>query len=82
MYRSTEKLRAHDVPAYAEVDAGYFEEKEVSLVLALLAVIDNAHQDIPLAAVLHSMVWEMTAADLLIRYTIFGVSFNVSKMHI
>ena len=34
---SVEKLRAHDVPAYAEVDAGYFEEKEVSLVLALLA---------------------------------------------
>ena len=59
-----EKLRAHDIPAYAEADAGYFEEKEVSLVLALLAVIDNAHQDIPLAAVLHSMVGGMTAADL------------------
>ena len=59
-----EKLRAHDVPAYAEVDAGYFEEKEVSLVLALLAVIDNAHQDIPLAAVLHSMIGGMTAEEL------------------
>lgn len=59
-----EKLRAHDIPAYAEADAGYFEEKEVSLVLALLAVIDNAHQDIPLAAVLHSMIGGMTAKDL------------------
>ena len=59
-----EKLRAHDIPAYAEADAGYFEEKEVSLVLALLAVIDNAHQDIPLAAVLHSMIGGMTAEDL------------------
>ncbi len=59
-----EKLRAHDIPAYAEADAGYFEEKEVGLVLALLAVIDNAHQDIPLAAVLHSMVGGMTAEDL------------------
>ena len=59
-----EKLRAHDIPAYAETDAGYFEEKEVSLVLALLAVIDNAHQDIPLAAVLHSMIGGMTAGEL------------------
>ncbi len=59
-----EKLRAHDIPAYAEADAGYFEEKEVSLVLALLAVIDNAHQDIPLAAVLHSMIGGMTAENL------------------
>ena len=59
-----EKLRAYDIPAYAEVDAGYFEEKEVSLVLALLAVIDNAHQDIPLAAVLHSIIGNMTAEDL------------------
>ena len=59
-----EKLRAHDIPAYAEADAGYFEEKEVSLILALLAVIDNAHQDIPLAAVLHSMIGDMTAEEL------------------
>ena len=59
-----EKLRSHDIPAYAEVDAGYFEEKEVGLVLALLAVIDNAHQDIPLAAVLHSIIGGMTAEEL------------------
>lgn len=59
-----EKLRAADIPAYAEVDAGYFEEKEVSLTLALLAVIDNAHQDIPLAAVLHSMIGGMNADEL------------------
>ena len=59
-----EKLRAYDIPAYAETDVGYFEAKEVSFVLALLAVIDNAHQDIPLAAVLHSMIGEMTAEEL------------------
>ena len=59
-----EKLREADIPAYAEADAGYFEEKEVSLILALLAVIDNAHQDIPLAAVLHSMIGDMSAEEL------------------
>ena len=59
-----EKLREAEIPAYAEADAGYFEEKEVSLTLALLAVIDNAHQDIPLAAVLHSIIGDMSAEEL------------------
>ncbi len=59
-----EKLRGYDIPAYAESNTGYFEAREVSLMLALLDVIDNAHQDIPLAAVLHSMIGDMTADDL------------------
>ncbi len=59
-----EKLRMYDIPAYAEVDTGYFEEKEISLMLSLLSIIDNAHQDIPLAAILHSMIGKMTAEDL------------------
>ena len=59
-----EALRAHDIPAYAEADAGYFAETEVRLMLSLLTVIDNAHQDIPLAAVLRSAVVGMTAEEL------------------
>lgn len=59
-----EAFRAAQVPAYAAVDAGYFEEVEIGLVLALLSVIDNAHQDIPLAAVLHSAIGGMDAKEL------------------
>lgn len=59
-----EVLRNYGVPAYAAADAGYFEEIEVRLMLSLLSVIDNAQQDIPLAAVLHSPIGEMTAEEL------------------
>lgn len=59
-----EAFRAADVPAYAAIDGGYFSEVEVGLVLALLSVIDNAHQDIPLAAVLHSPIVGMKAEEL------------------
>ncbi|MFC2528055.1 MAG: hypothetical protein ACFNVQ_03135, partial [Campylobacter sp.] len=33
---------------------GYFEAQEIQLLLALLSVIDNPEQDLPMAAVLHS----------------------------
>lgn len=59
-----EAFRVAQVPAYAAVDAGYFEEVEIGLILALLSVIDNAHQDIPLAAVLHSSIGGMDANEL------------------
>ncbi|MBQ7516688.1 MAG: helicase-exonuclease AddAB subunit AddA [Schwartzia sp.] len=59
-----EALQLRGVPAYASVDAGYFQEIEVQRMLALLAVIDNARQDIPLAAVLHSPIGGMTAEEL------------------
>ena len=59
-----EVLRNYGVPAYAAADAGYFEEIEVRLMLSLLSVIDNAQQDIHLAAVLHSPMVEMTAEEL------------------
>lgn len=59
-----ETLRTNDIPAYASVDAGYFEETEVRVMLALLTVIDNARQDIPLAAVLYSPIGGMGTAEL------------------
>jgi len=42
------------IPAYAELNTGYFEATEVETMLALLKVIDNPRQDVPLAAVLRS----------------------------
>lgn len=59
-----EAFRAADVPAYAAIDGGYFAEVEVGIVLALLSIIDNAHQDIPLAAVLRSPIVGMKAEEL------------------
>ena len=59
-----EILRNADIPAYASVDAGYFEETEVRVMLALLSVLDNSRQDIPLAAVLYSPIGGFRAAEL------------------
>ena len=57
-------LRRNGIPAYAAMDAGYFAETEIKLMLSLLSVIDNSRQDIPLAAVLLSPVGGFTAAEL------------------
>lgn len=59
-----ETLHNANIPAYANVDSGYFQEIEVEVMLALLRVIDNPRQDIPLASVLHSPIAGLTASEL------------------
>lgn len=43
------------IPAYYQQDTGYFDTVEVQLLLSLLKVIDNPHQDVELIAVLKSI---------------------------
>ena len=57
-------MRNFGIPAYAEEDSGYFQATEVKVLLALLSVIDNPRQDIPLAAVLRSPLTGLTATQL------------------
>lgn len=59
-----EEFRQAGIPAYAELATGYFEATEVETVLALLKVIDNPRQDIPLAAVLRSPLVGLKAQAL------------------
>lgn len=49
-------LQANDIPVYANASGGYFQATEIQIMTSLLAVIDNAQQDIPLAAVLYSPI--------------------------
>lgn len=51
-----EEFRAWGVPGYAESASGYFSAIEVEVMVALLKIIDNPHQDIPLASVLRSPI--------------------------
>ena len=44
--------------------SGFFETPEVSLVLAMLTVMDNPHKDIPLIAVLRSAAFGFTPDEL------------------
>ena len=59
-----ETLMNQGIPAYAESSTGYFTTREVETMLALLAVIDNPMQDIPLAAVFKSPIVGMDDPDL------------------
>lgn len=49
-----EEFKQQGIPIYANLSTGYFEATEVAIMLSLLKVIDNPHQDIPLASVLRS----------------------------
>lgn len=59
-----ETLRQANIPVYAEIDSGYFREIEVQVMLALLSIIDNPRQDIPLAGVLRSPVVGLSPVEL------------------
>lgn len=67
-----EILGADGVPAYCTSNEGYFDTVEVETVLALLDVIDNPQQDIPLAAVLHSPIYQFTDEELAKLVAHFG----------
>jgi ATP-dependent helicase/nuclease subunit A len=59
-----EQLRLEGIPAYAELNTGYFEATEVEVMTSLLKVIDNPVQDIPLAGVLRSPMVQLSAEEL------------------
>ncbi len=58
------EFRKMGIPAYAELGTGYFAAGEVEIMLALLQIIDNPLQDIPLAAVLRSPIVGLSAEEM------------------
>lgn len=57
-------LENYGVPAYAETDGGYFDAMEINTIISLLQIIDNPRQDIPLATVLLSPMFDFTENQL------------------
>lgn len=53
-------LTERDVPCSFQEDSGFFETMEVSTAVALLELIDNPRQDVPLISVLRSPVFGFT----------------------
>lgn len=66
-----EELQREGIPAYSELNQGFFEAVEVKIILSLLAVIDNPQQDIPLASVLRSPMVGLNE-DQLATIRLFG----------
>ena len=60
-----EILRSKGIPSSAESSTGFLDTTEVMTALSFLRIIDNPRQDIPLAAVLRSPVYSLSADDLL-----------------
>ena len=57
-------LMSSGIPAFSDTASGYFNTREIKLLLCFLAVIDNPIQDIPLAAVLTSYFGNFTSQEL------------------
>ncbi|MCI8417723.1 MAG: helicase-exonuclease AddAB subunit AddA [Lachnospiraceae bacterium] len=57
-------LTEQGIPAYTESRTGYFDTVEVQTLLNLLRIVDNPRQDIPLAAVMRSMMGGFTNQEM------------------
>lgn len=59
-----EELGLQGIPVYADSGTGYFQTVEIRTIMALLQVIDNPMQDIPMIAVLRSPIFSFTPEEL------------------
>ncbi len=57
-------LKRFGIPAYVPDEENYFRANEVQVVVSLLKVLENARQDIPLAAVMMSAIGGFSAEEL------------------
>ncbi len=60
----SEELAKRNIPTYADIKSGYFDNTEVQIFLSLLKIIDNPYQDIPLLAVLKSPIGNFDVNEL------------------
>lgn len=59
-----EVLGKYGIPVYAGAKEGYFDTREIGVLLEYLRVLNNQKQDIPLAAVLKSYFGNVTEEEL------------------
>ncbi|MDO4976429.1 MAG: helicase-exonuclease AddAB subunit AddA [Eubacteriales bacterium] len=57
-------LASIDIPVICESQTGYFQSREIQIMLNYLSLIDNVYQDIPMASVLLSGIGGFTSEDL------------------
>ncbi len=57
-------LKKNGIDAYSADESTYFRATEIQVIVSLLTVLDNARQDIPMAAVLLSPLGKFTADEL------------------
>ncbi|KUO96296.1 helicase-exonuclease AddAB subunit AddA [Ferroacidibacillus organovorans] len=60
----SEVLRNYGIPCVSDQGPSFYEGVEIRIAIALLQMIDNPRQDIPLAAVLRSRIFSFSTTDL------------------
>lgn len=64
-----EQLENYGIPVYAESKTGYYKTMEVMTITNMLSIIDNPRQDIPLASVMTSPMFDFDSNQLAIIKT-------------
>lgn len=59
-----DELKKQGIPVHAELRSGYFVAIEIQVMINMLKIIDNPHQDIPLASVLRSPIVGLDEEEL------------------
>ncbi len=67
-------LNRYGIPAMCESHTGYFQSREIQLVLNYLAIVDNVYQDIPMASVLLSSIGKWTEEEVASLRTLTAIS--------
>lgn len=57
-------LMDNGIPAFVDDNEGYFDTIEITAMLALLALLDNCKQDIPLLTAMRSEIFGFTVSEL------------------
>ena len=57
-------LAAYGIPTITGSSTGYFSSLEIQTMLNLLRVLDNQKQDLPLSAVLHSVIGNVSSEEM------------------
>ena len=58
------ELMENDIPVYSDMSSEYIDSIEIQTILALLKIIDNPIQDIPLVTVMRSSIGKFTDNEL------------------
>lgn len=77
----TDTLMLEGIPAYSDIQSGYFQTLEVKTMLNMLRILDNPRQDIPFVAILYSKIVGLNSEGLAkLRVENYGKEVDAKKI--
>lgn len=59
-----EELKKNNIPVFCDSNASLFENDEINFILTFLELLDNVYQDIPLCAMMYSIIGKFTLNEM------------------